>query len=168
MASVTILIDQRGNSNKIWAQVDAPVKPSANRHAVIHGPIKKDGSGLTESQSSATWIDKQKKGYQLLVTFEGVPRGMERACVAAIAHVKAGFSPRELSAGSTVAGAFAKKCGEKFLTKGNYGGHGFTFDMSKEFDETDVVAKVEPEPEKHKPKHDLSALLKTNRRSGFF
>lgn len=142
LTTVMILIDQRGNSNKIWAQVGlASWSKIAGKHAVIHGPIRKNGAGLVENQSSANWQDKQQKGYQTLVTFEGVPEGMERTCVAGIAHVKAGESPVLFNTGSAKEIAFARKCAETFLTKGNWGGHGFTFDLSKIGDEADVVTE---------------------------
>lgn len=165
--AVTILIDQRGNSNKIWAQV-LGISDSKGKSPVIHGPNRKNGAGLVENTSSVNWRDKEKKGYQMLVTFEGVPHGMERTCVAGIAHVKAGEHPRLFNAGSQQEIEFARKCGEKFLTKGNWGGRGFTVDLSKDQDEPDIVAEEDTEKEKPTPKHDLTNLLKTTRRSSFF
>lgn len=167
MAAVTILIDQRGNSNKIWAQV-LGISDGKGKSPVIHGPIRRNGAGLVENISSANWRDKEQKGYQMLVTFEGVPHGMERTCVAGIAHVKAGEHPRLFNAGSPQEIEFARKCGERFLTKGNWGGRGFTFDLSKDQDESDIVSEVDKKPEKPMPKHDLGSLLKSTRRSGFF
>lgn len=42
---------------------------------------------------------------------------------------------------------FARKCAKTFLTKGNWGGQGFTFDLSKTEDEAAVVTEPEPEPD---------------------
>lgn len=165
--SVTILIDQRGNSNKIWAQV-LGISDGKGKSPVIHGPIRRNGAGLVENQSSANWHDKEQKGYQMLVTFDGVPHGLERTCVAAIAHVRAGETHHLFNAGSPKEIAFAKRCAEAFLKVGNWGGRGFKVDLSEYVDESDVVSEVYPVPEQPMPKHDLSNLLKSTRRSSFF
>ena len=166
--TIKVLIDQRGNSNKIWAQV--VTISNGKKSPVIHGPIRRNGAGLVENQSSATWHDKEQKGYQLLATFQGVPHGMERACVAAVAHVKAGESPALFDGASPQETAFAKGCAVKFLAQGNWGGHGFTVDLSNAGSEATPVEPPEPErgPRAPMPVHDLSQLLKTTRRSEFF
>jgi hypothetical protein len=138
--SVKILIDQRGNSNKIWAQV-LGIANSEGKVPVIHGPIRKNGAGLVEKFSSANWQDKERNGYQMLVWFDGVPHGLERTCVAAIAHVKAGETHHLFNAGSPKEIAFAKRCAEAFLKNGNWGGRGFKVDLSKEPVEPDVVSQ---------------------------
>ncbi len=165
--SVTILIDQRGNSNKIWAQV-LGISDGKGKSPVIHGPIRKNGAGLVENQSSANWHDKQDKGYQLLVTFHGVPHGMERACVAAMAHVKAGESQLLFDGGTPQEVAFARACAAKFLQQGNWGGHGFTVDLSNDRSQDSPVTPPQSARPKAKPAPDLSKLLKSTRRSGFF
>lgn len=166
LTTVMVLIDQRGSSNKIWAQV--VTLSNGKKSPVIHGPIRKNGAGLVENQSGASWHDKQGKGYQLLVTFHGVPHGMERACVAAMAHVKAGESLLLFDDGTPQEVAFAKACAAKFLQQGNWGGHGFIVDLSNDGSQEPPAAPPQPARQKLKPAQDLSKLLKSTRRSGFF
>jgi hypothetical protein len=165
--TVRILVDQRGNSNKIWAQI-VTISDGKGKGSVIHGPNRKNGAGLVENQSSANWQDKQKKGYQMLATLEGVPKGMEKICVAAIAHLQAGESQYSFVAESDHKTAYGRKCAAALVRQWKWGdARDIAINLLQ--DETDPTPLAEPVQEQEtKPKHDLSNLLKSTRRSGFF
>lgn len=160
--TVRILANQKGSSNKIWAQV-ITVSDGRGRHEVFHGPIRHNGAGMVANMSSATWRDKERVGYQTLVTFEGVPRGSERECVAAVAHVMDGGMPLYYEGGP-----FGVNCAGLFRQDKGRFGFGITIDLSKSTEKSSAPTPPEREPERPKPKRDLAGLLKNSRRSAFF
>lgn len=64
--------------------------------------------------------------------------------------------------------AFAKACAAKFLQQGNWGGNGFIVDLSDEGSPPAAAPAPARKQKAPQPAHDLSKLLKTTRRSGFF
>jgi len=167
--TVQILINQNGNSNKIWAQVGRLPRTAngSGKHMVVHGPIRKDGGGLVENESSAIWQDKQRKGYEFLATFENVPEGMERACVSGVAHVLSGFSPDTFMGRGGQETAFGRNCGKRFQRKSRLSGVGLTINLATD-DGRQEPEKPVQEPVKQALKQDLGNLLKSKRESGYF
>ncbi|MEW6114469.1 MAG: hypothetical protein AB1664_20210 [Thermodesulfobacteriota bacterium] len=157
LTTVKVLINQRGNSNKIWAQV-VSLSDAKGRSAVIHGPIKQNGAGLVENVSNANAMDKMRNGYDSLVTFLNVPHGFEKECVAGVAHVMAGGMPLYFTGGS-----FGRDCAGLFKQDNARFGSDITINLSTLKD--GGIPEPEPAPE---PKHDLTNLLKSTRPSGFF
>lgn len=164
MASVRILINQNGSSNKIWAQVG--MASTSGKHPVIYGPIRKDGAGLTEGESKSTWHDKEKGGYQFVATFDHVPDGMERTCVAGVAHMFASGHPDSFMGPSSQETAFGRKCAEHLSKRLHHAGLGLTIRL-------DQPKEAEPEPvppkqDKAEARQGLDELLKTRRSSSYF
>jgi len=150
-------------NDRIWATTGLlwSSKTAKNdRQEVVCGPIAVDGKGLATKLTSTTWQDMEQKGYQLYCTVQGVPSGMAKVCVAAVAHVLAGHSPSSLGKAATFFPGeleFARKVGEIYLTRG----------LAERF--IDLRQPMQTRGSKPKSNNqDLGKLLKTNRESGYF